>query len=230
MNSTSQTYLKDIYRLLFNRFGPQSWWPGESPFEVIVGAILTQNTNWKNVEKALLNLKQARILTPTAMRTVTVLRLARLIRPVGFFNIKARRLKNFIEYFFLGYNGKIENMKKEPWPKLRRELLSVHGIGPETADSILLYALEKPVFVVDAYTKRMLSRHDLISREAGYSDIQQKFLKAFKPDIQIFNEYHALIVRVAKDYCRSTALCEACPLNGVNSFPVTLELKSRRIK
>jgi endonuclease III related protein len=205
--------LKEIYDLLFARFGPQEWWPGDTPFEVIVGAILTQNTNWTNVEKAIINIKNAEMLTPEKLHHLDITKLAALIRPAGYFNIKAKRLKNFLDWFFENYSGKIENLGNVRTAELREQLLGVKGIGPETADSILLYALNRPVFVVDAYTARICARHQLISEDADYHQIQETFESNLPCDIQLFNEYHALIVNLGKDFCKPKPKCEECPLN-----------------
>jgi endonuclease-3 related protein len=205
--------LKHIYGLLFARFGPQDWWPGDTPFEVIIGAILTQNTNWTNVEKAIANLKYAKVLSPDKLHRLEIKKLAGLIRPAGYFNIKAGRVKNFINWLFENYSGKLKNLEKIPTGRLRLELLSVKGVGPETADSILLYAFDRPVFVVDAYTARICSRHRLIEIDADYHQIQQIFENNLPVDVQLFNEYHALLVRLGKDFCRPTPKCEDCPLN-----------------
>ena len=210
--------LKRIYRELYSTFGPQKWWPGETAFEVIVGAILTQNTNWKNVEKAIVNLKSARVLSPQALHKIPAAKLAALIKPVGYFNIKAKRLKNFLSFLYKEYGGKLARMEREDLPVLRRKLLGVNGIGPETADSILLYAFDKPSFVVDAYTKRIFSRHKIISRDIDYSALQELFAKNLKTDVKMFNEYHALIVRLGKDFCQAKAKCEQCPLNYLNKL------------
>jgi endonuclease-3 related protein len=207
--------LKEIYDLLFKRFGPQDWWPGDTPFEVIVGAILTQNTNWTNVEKAIINIKNADTLSPDKLHSIDITKLAQLIRPAGYFNIKAKRLKNFLDWFFENYSGELKNLEIVRTPELREQLLSVRGIGPETADSILLYALNRLVFVVDAYTARICSRHHLIDEGADYHQIQETFESNLTCDIQLFNEYHALIVNLGKDFCRPTPKCEECPLNGL---------------
>ena len=207
--------LKEIYGLLFKRFGPQDWWPGDTPFEVIVGAILTQNTNWTNVEKAITNLKNAKALLPDKLHSIDIKKLAELIRPAGYFNIKAKRLKNFLDWFFENYSGKLKNLENVSTAELRQQLLSVKGIGPETADSILLYALNRPVFVVDAYTARICSRHHLIGDDADYHQIQETFESNLPSDISLFNEYHALIVHLGKDFCKPTPKCEECPLNGL---------------
>ena len=205
--------LKEIYDLLYKRFGAQDWWPGETPFEVIVGAILTQNTNWTNVEKAIINIKNADSLTPEKLHHIDITKLAALIRPAGYFNIKAKRLKNFLDWFFENYDGRLVNLEKVRTSELREQLLSVKGIGPETADSILLYALNRPVFVVDAYTARVCARHQLISEDADYHQIQETFESNLPSDTQLFNEYHALIVNLGKNYCKPTPKCEECPLN-----------------
>lgn len=205
--------LKDIYDLLFKRFGLQHWWPGETPFEVIVGAILTQNTNWTNVEKAIGNLKKADVLTPNPLHRLDIKKLAELIRPAGYFNIKAKRLKNFLDWFFENYQGELARLENVPTSQLREELLSVKGVGPETADSILLYALNRPVFVVDAYTARICSRHHLIGEDADYRGIQEIFESNLPSDIQLFNEYHALLVHLGKDFCKPTPRCDSCPIN-----------------
>jgi endonuclease-3 related protein len=205
--------LKMIYDLLFVRFGPQHWWPGETPFEVIVGAVLTQNTNWGNVEKAIANLKKAKTLTPEKLHSLKPAKLAKLIRPAGYFNIKASRLKNLIGWLFMNYAGKLAKFKTIPTHQLRGQLLGVSGVGPETADSILLYALNRPVFVVDAYTKRILSRHHLIKFEAEYEQIRAFFESNLPENTQLFNEYHALLVRTGKEFCKPTPLCADCPLN-----------------
>jgi endonuclease-3 related protein len=207
--------LKEIYDLLFKRFGPQDWWPGDTPFEVIVGAILTQNTNWTNVEKAITNIKNADALTPDKLHHLDIAKLAQLIRPAGYFNIKAKRLKNFLDWFFEEYFGELKNLENVPTAELRQQLLSVKGIGPETADSILLYALNRPVFVVDAYTARICSRHHLIDEGADYHQIQETFKSNLPSSIQLFNEYHALLVHLGKDFCKPTPKCDECPLNGL---------------
>ena len=212
MTVSSPALLQQIHRRLFKAFGPQHWWPAETRFEVIVGAILTQNTNWGNVEKAINNLKKKRLLSPRCLRDVSQQTLASLIRPAGYFNIKTKRLKNFIHFFFKEYQGDLKKMAQEETAQLRRKLLSINGIGPETADSILLYALDKPVFVVDAYTKRVLYRHNLVDSRADYSAVQELFMKHLKADVKLFNEYHALLVRLGKDYCRTKPLCERCVL------------------
>ncbi len=216
MGERTARNLEEIYKRLLAKFGPQNWWPAKTKFEVIIGAILTQNTSWENVERAIANLREENLLTPQKIKDIALKRLARLIRPAGYFNIKAERIKHFIHFLFKEYGGSIEKMSKEYGPNLRIKLLSINGIGPETADSILLYALEKPVFVVDAYTKRMLSRHNLISRRADYQQVQTFFTDNLSQDAKVFNEYHALLVRLGKELCKTKPLCEICPLNNLN--------------
>ena len=216
MGERTAKNLEEIYKRLLNRFGPQRWWPAQTRFEVIVGAILTQNTGWENVKRAIANLKKKNLLTPQKIKNIHVRKLAALIRPAGYFNIKAKRLKNFINFLFKEYQGSLDKMNREYWPNLRIKLLSVNGIGPETADSILLYAFEKPVFVIDAYTKRMLYRHNLIGRQADYQSVQSLFMDNLSQDKKLYNEYHALLVRLGKELCKSKPLCEICPLNNLS--------------
>ena len=206
--------LLKMYERLHRAFGPQGWWPGRTPLEVSVGAVLTQNTNWSNVARAVRALRQARCLSFPALKAVPERRLARLIRPAGYFNVKARRLKHFIRYLDRRYGGSFGRMRRRPLRALREELLGVNGIGPETADSILLYALKKPVFVVDAYTRRVLVRHRLVAEDADYGRLQAVFTGHLPARAPLFNEFHALIVRLGKDYCKKTKpLCHACPLS-----------------
>jgi endonuclease-3 related protein len=204
--------INDIFKLLFARFGPQHWWPGDGQFEIITGAVLTQNTNWTNVEKAIANLKAAACLEPEKLHNINIETLAQLIRPAGYFNIKAKRLKNLIDWLFENYSGKLENLARVNTSQLREQLLSVSGIGPETADSILLYALDRPVFVVDAYTARIAARHNLIEPPFDYEQLQRVFASNLPEDVKIFNEYHALLVKCGKDFCKPKARCPACPL------------------
>ena len=202
-----------IYEKLYAYFGPQYWWPAETAFEVIVGAILTQNTSWLNVEKAINNLKKHKLLDPSKLYKLPKDRLSKIIRPAGYYNIKAKRLKEFLNFLFDNYKGDLKKMVSQDTVILRRQLLSVNGIGPETADSILLYALNKPVFVIDAYTKRILSRHNLIKGDASYEQAQNAFMDDFKPDEKLFNEYHALLVKLAKEFClKNKPKCEICPI------------------
>jgi endonuclease-3 related protein len=201
-----------IYHTLLSFFGEQGWWPADTPFEVVVGAILTQNTAWRNVEQAIENLKGEGVLTPRSLQGVDESRLAELIRPAGYYNLKARRLKSLMEFLAGGYGGNLTRMFCEPLATLREKLLAVNGIGPETADSILLYAGEKPIFVIDAYTKRILSRHGMIADGASYGDIQELFMRNLPQDVSLYKEYHALLVRLAKTFCKTTSHCAGCPL------------------
>jgi len=213
MTASVARELRNIYRKLYCRFGPQHWWPGRTRFEIIVGAILTQNTNWTNVEKAIRNLRQARLLNPRRMQGISLKKLASLIRPSGYYNIKARRLKNFVAFIFREYDGSLARMAREPLEILREKILSVSGIGPETADSILLYAFDKPIFVIDAYTQRIVARHPLVKGPLDYDRLQGVFMNHLPHDPKLFNEYHALLVRLGKEFCRKTRLlCDACPL------------------
>jgi len=222
--------LKEYYETLFSVYGPQHWWPGRSRFEVIVGAILTQNTSWTNVERAISNLRRERLLTLSAIRKVRTARLAQLIRSSGYFRQKARKLKSFANFVYANYAGSLTRMFRAPTEELRRELLAVHGIGFETADSILLYAGRHPVFVIDAYTRRILQRHALASPNDSYQHLRSLFERSLVADHQLFNEFHALIVHIGKTFCRkSAALCESCPL-GVflpADSPVSIELRRR---
>jgi endonuclease-3 related protein len=206
--------LRKIYQSLYEAFGPQHWWPGDTPFEIAVGAILTQNTNWGNVEKAIQNLKNRDALSARVIYEMPVKELAALIRPVGYFNIKTQRLKSFINFLMKEYRGSMKKMQRGETHLLREQLLSVNGIGPETADSILLYALEKPVFVIDAYTKRVLSRHRILDDKRSYDEFQSLFHATLNKDEKLFNEYHALFVKVGKTFCRKTKpLCDTCHLS-----------------
>ena len=201
-----------IYDRLYEFYGPQGWWPGNTRFEVIVGAILTQNTAWPNVEKAIASLKKANVLSPAKIKNVRHDHLAGLIKPSGYYNIKTKRLKNFISFLYSGYGGSLNRLAAQKSSILRKELLSVNGIGPETCDSIMLYAFKKRIFVVDAYTKRIFSRHSLIRKKADYYEIQKFFMNSLPNSEKLYNEYHALIVRLAKDFCRSKPDCKKCPL------------------
>jgi endonuclease-3 related protein len=210
--------LADIYRRLLDGFGPQYWWPADEPFEVIVGAILTQSAAWGNVEKAIANLKAAEVLSPARLRRLQLPRLARLVRSCGYYNAKALKLKSFA--FWLGnhYNDDLDRLFAVNTDDLRQQLLSVHGIGQETADSILLYAAGKPVFVIDAYTRRILSRIGLSPAKDSYAVYQAFFMGHLPPDAKLFNEYHALLVRLGKEFCRRRPLCSPCYLNPICQF------------
>jgi len=205
-----------LYRALYRSYGPQHWWPGDTPFEVMAGAVLTQNTTWGNVEKAIANLKRQRLLTPSRLTGVSSKRLASLIRPCGYFNIKTRRLKNLLALVRNHYRGSLKRMFAEDPEELRASLLAVNGIGPETADSILLYAAKRPFFVVDTYTKRILHRHGFISDSADYHTVQRLFTENLPKDTRLYNEFHALIVKVGKEHCRKrNPLCSECPLESL---------------
>jgi len=203
----------NLYNRLLSHFGPQGWWPGETEFEIMIGAILTQNTSWRNVEKAISALKRNNLLNPEALSRISVNELSTLIHSSGFFRIKAERLSCFVKYLMERYKGDVGRMRKMDTDTLRKELLKVKGIGPETADSILLYALNRPVFVVDSYTRRVFSRHNYFYKRERYEKIQEFFIKNLPKDPRIYNEYHALIVRLGKTYCRKRPLCKECPLN-----------------
>jgi endonuclease-3 related protein len=260
--------VRSFFETLLASWGEQNWWPADSPFEVIVGAILTQNTAWTNVEMALANLREVRMLTIDAIRRTSVEELEQLVRPAGFYRQKAARLKTFIAWLDEMYEGSLDNMFRQPTALLRAQLLEIKGIGPETADSILLYAGQHEIFVVDAYTRRIFERHDLIKPEVGYEEIRELVETALQspgtanrepalpsptvesgpgpaeevlipvrhsPTVmsraarsrlaQTYNEFHALLVQVAKHYCQSrVARCEQCPLRGFLERPVRLDL------
>lgn len=211
--------LQEMYNRLYDHFGSQDWWPADTPFEIMVGAILTQNTNWQNVEKAIANLKAAGLLSFAAMSILPVEELAGYIRPAGYYNIKAVRLQNFFALIEQQWDGDLEYFLDQPAAVLREQLLSVKGIGPETADSMVLYAAEKPIFVVDTYTHRILSRHGIIPEEYGYFEIQELIMDNLEEDTRFFNEYHALLVRAGKHFCKkSKPKCGQCPLSGVGGI------------
>jgi endonuclease III related protein len=237
----TRSEILSYYRALLSHWGPQNWWPAQSRFEVIVGAYLTQNTNWSNVEKAVANLRRARLLSVKGIREVPLGKLEQLIRPSGYFRQKALKLKTFVSFLDSCYSGSLDRVFSQPVEKLRAELLSLHGVGPETADSILLYAGNHPVFVVDAYTRRVLERHGIITAKTRYDDIRllieqavsnaepesltvdqhgadsrhpvSRMSRMSRPELaQHYNELHALIVRAGNLYCRRTPKCEGCPL------------------
>ncbi len=205
-----------IYKKLYKDFGPQKWWPAETDLEVMVGAILTQNTSWKNVEKAISGLKKNKLLSIRKMKNASLAELRKSIKPCGFYNEKAKKLKNFIKFLYEFFDGNIKKMKRVK-PRIMREmLLGVNGIGEETADSMLLYGLRKPVFVVDAYTKRIFSRHGFIKEKDPYLAVQGFVTGNLPKNTRLFNEYHALIVRLAKEYCRKRdPLCAECPIKNL---------------
>ncbi len=204
--------LKTLYRHMAKHYGPTQWWPGETPFEVAVGAILTQNTAWTSVEKAIANLKAANLLGPRKIHVCPVPLLEQAIRPSGYFRQKTERLQLFCDYLIRRHRASMARMAQRPLPDLRAELLALKGIGPETADDILLYACGKPVFVVDTYTRRILSRHGLVPEDIPYEPLRAYFEKRLTPDVTLFKEFHGLIVWTGKDFCRKTPQCEECPL------------------
>ncbi len=206
--------LRDYFKDLLAHYGPQHWWPGESPFEVMVGAVLTQGAAWSNVEKAIRNLKAYDLLDPGRIHELDEDTLALAIKPAGYFRVKARRLKNLVAWFVVRHGADVEKLRALRPDLLREELLEVKGVGPETADSILLYALGIPSFVVDTYTHRVMTRHGLAGEDTGYDDLKETFERALPRDAALYNEFHALIVAVGKEFCRPTARCETCPLRA----------------
>jgi endonuclease-3 related protein len=211
--------VQTVFLLLQARFGPQQWWPAETPFEVAVGAILTQNTAWTNVERAVANLRAAEALSPAAIRSLAGDRLEQLIRPAGFFRQKAARLQHLATILVDRYGGDVARLCAGPLDQARGRLLALPGIGPETADSILLYAAQRPSFVVDAYTRRILTRLGLLTGKEGYEAIRARFLEALPHEVPLFNEYHALIVTLAKGHCRKQRpACPTCPLQLLCRF------------
>ncbi len=206
--------IQRIYQQLFAAYGPQHWWPGDSPWEVIVGAILTQSAAWINVEKAIANLKAAELLDPLAIYQASQERLAQLIYPSGYYHAKSRKLKAFAQRLQEGYAGDLANLFALALPALRQELLSIHGIGPETADSIILYAANQPIFVIDAYTTRILARLGLAEPQTRYQDLQSLFMDNLPHQADLFNEYHALLVHLGKYVCKKRPLCGQCPVEA----------------
>ena len=207
--------LMKIYSKLYQAYGPRDWWPGETSFEVMVGAILTQNTSWRNVEKAIQRLKGRGVLNPKGIHYLKKSQLTPLIKSSGYYRVKADRLKAFLNFLYEEFDGDLKRMGREKLGELRGKLLRVNGIGPETADSILLYGLKKPIFVVDAYTRRILSRHQIILEKASYEEIQKLFMDHLPLDEKLFNEYHALLVYLGKTVCKKIPRCDICPLMGI---------------
>jgi endonuclease-3 related protein len=207
--------LLKIYKILLKEYGPQEWWPADSPFEVMLGAVLTQNTNWLNVSRAIENLKKKDLICPHKIAIVSKRKLIAAIRPSGFYNQKAAYLKGLSQYVLQRFSGDLRKMSRAETGVLRNELLAVKGLGPETVDSILLYALNQPVFVIDAYTRRIFGRHGVKIKGSDYSGWQKFFESHLPKDQGLFNEYHALIVRLAKERCRQRPDCQGCPLEGV---------------
>jgi endonuclease-3 related protein len=215
--------LLNIYRRLLAHFGPQHWWPAQEPFEVIVGAILTQSAAWGNVEKAIANLRTVKALSPRTLRQLSLSKLTKLVHPCGYYNAKALKLKSFV--FWLGnhYDDDLDRLFANNTDDLRQQLLSIHGIGQETADSILLYAANKPIFVIDAYTRRIINRIGLAPEKDSYAAYQAWFMEYLAPDTGLFNEYHALLVRQGKNVCRRRPLCPQCCLNDICHFYASLD-------
>jgi endonuclease-3 related protein len=212
--------LMEFFNAMLAAFGPQNWWPGDSPLEIMIGAVLTQNTNWKNVERAIDNLRREKMINIEKIVMAQPKLLAELIRPAGYFTVKAKRLKNLMNHIWKNFRGDLDQFFDLPVSTLREELLSISGIGPETADDIILYAANKPTFVVDTYTYRILLRHHLISQDDEYMTIKELFEDNLPADVDLFNEYHALIVAVGKNYCKKTnPTCENCPLNCFDHDP-----------
>lgn len=218
MANQSPKALPDIYRRLLAHYGPQHWWPAEAPFEVIVGAILTQSAAWGNVEKAIANLKRANALSPKALRKLSTPKLAALVHPCGYYNAKARKLKSFAGWLGSHYDDDLKRLFAGDIEDLRQQLLSIHGVGEETADSIILYAAGKPVFVIDGYTRRIISRMGLAPAQDSYAAYQALFMENLSPDAKLFNEYHALLVCLGKDVCRPRPLCPQCCLSELCQF------------
>ncbi len=215
MNSSSGKHLNlmDLYESMLKSFGSRGWWPGETKFEICVGAILTQSVSWKNVAKAITNLKNAGLLDLHAMYESPQEEIEKCIVPTLYFRMKARKLKAFVNHVVKNYNGNLQLMLEKPLQELREELLGIYGIGQETADSIVLYAAEKPIFVVDAYTKRIFSRIGLFSEAITYNQMQEYFMSRLKPDVPLYNEYHALIVGVGNRFCSNkNPKCLECPV------------------
>ncbi len=217
MRKDCRSDLLKIYDLLNGYFGDLHWWPAEEPFEVMVGAILTQNTAWTNVEKAIRALKETRLLTPGAIDRIDEETLAGIIRPSGYYHVKAKRLKALVRFFLEEYSGNIRDMSAEELPLLREKLLAIQGVGPETADCILLYACGKPVFISDAYTRRILQRHRLIPDDAEGHQIRELFMTHLPHDASLFNQFHALFVYTGKTFCRAKPKCDPCPLRILHS-------------
>ena len=213
--------LQDIYHRLMDCYGPQHWWPAEEPFEMIVGAILTQATAWSNVEKAITSLKAARALSPEALRRLPLPELAALIHPCLYYNAKALKLKSLAHWLGDRYQDDLDRLFANNIDDLRRQLLSIHGIGQETADSIILYGASKPIFVIDAYTRRILSRIGLAPETSSYTAYQTLFMHGLPTDSELFQEYHALLVCLAKHVCRSRPLCQQCCLNDICQSVIT---------
>jgi endonuclease-3 related protein len=209
-----KSLLMNMYGAMLDALGPSHWWPGETPFEIAVGAILTQNTSWSNVSKAIANLKEAGVMDAAAMYALSLEELAELIRPAGYFRLKSKRLHHFLAFLRSSCRFNMDQLRSRDMDQLRQGLLGVHGIGPETADSILLYALKQPTFVVDAYTARICHRHGLLPEDISYEELRAFFMDVLTCDVHLFNEFHALMVRVGTTWCKKRKpLCATCPLS-----------------
>jgi len=211
--------LTEMYEAMYAFFGPQGWWPGDGPLEIVIGAVLTQNTNWANVERAIRNLRQHKLIDLEKLAAMDRNDLAELIRPAGYFRVKSRRLKNLVDFIRQDYGGELARLFELPTDQLREELLSVKGIGRETADDIILYAAEKPTFVVDAYTYRIMLRHKLIGEDDDYETIKSLLEDHLAREVELFKEYHALLVATGKNFCRKNARCRGCPLERFDHDP-----------
>ncbi len=212
--------LTELYHALRERFGDRHWWPGETPFEVMVGAILTQRTNWANARKAIANLREAGALEPRVLASLELERLRELVRPAGYFRQKSARLARLANWLVQRGEGTVEALAAVPTARLREELLALRGIGPETADSILLYALERPVFVVDAYTMRVVVRHGLLDPGAGYYELRELFTASLPRHVALYKDFHAQLVELGKRFCRSRPRCEGCPARPALGEPI----------
>jgi endonuclease-3 related protein len=215
---TTERKLLNIFQTLLGSFGKRNWWPGDTELEIIIGAILTQNTSWKNVERAIFNMKNKDILNINALESINSKELGEIIRPSGFYKQKSERIKRVIHVIYDDFNGSIDNLKNYGTDYLRTLMLGIHGIGPETADCILLYALNRPVFVIDTYTKRFLQNHRLYNGVGKYDEIQQFFMGNLPLDTYLFNEFHALIVCLCQTHCKKVPECDVCPLNTKRAF------------
>ena len=217
-NQPISKVLQNIYHQLVGHYGPQHWWPADEPFEVMVGAILTQSAAWVNVEKAIANLKAARALSPEELRRFSLTEIANLIHPCGYYNAKARKLKSLVQWLGEYYADNLNKLYASSTHQLRQQLLSIYGIGEETADSMILYAANKPVFVIDAYTRRIISRIGLTPNDNSYDAYQALFMDNLPAEVALFNEYHALLVCLGKNACRKHPLCQKCCLRDICRF------------
>lgn len=208
-----------MYQRLYEEYGPQYWWPGETPFEIALGAILTQNTAWRNVEKAISAARANGVLSAAGLYSLPKKRLEELLRPSGYFRVKATRVRAFLKFLQESADGSVEGLRRLRTPILRKKLLSVKGLGPETVDSILLYSLNRTVFVVDAYTRRILSRHALLKGNEPYDEIRSLFQSHLPRSRKLYNEFHALFVRLGHTRCRPSPDCAGCPLSSAPFFP-----------